>query len=249
MTMLKIIFMIFLLIQTSAFSSEIGLNFSFYNNNDTLYGDITLENFQNYPDRIYSTEITFEFDPTVILLDTIIFDSSIFEQWSNLYSIDNETGICIVVGSGVTAIETQGRMVSLTFSVLDTNIFVNPEDYITLTQFVLNEDVLYPIPTDIIEQLNNLPQDFTLKQNYPNPFNPTTTIEFSLNRKTDVKLSIYNMMGQSVKTLQQGKLAAGTYSYIWDGRNQLNQKIASGTYLYQLQTDERVLVNKMILLK
>lgn len=237
--------------QTSTFADDLGLNFSFYNNNnDTLYGEVSLVNFQNYPDLIYSAEISFTFDPTLMTLDTIIFDSSIFNEWGGMiYSIDNDLGICILAGAGASAVNTQGEVLNLSFSVSDSIVLINPEHFVQLSRFMINEDLLYPIATDISDNFRNLPDNLTLKQNYPNPFNPTTTIEFSLNRKADVTLSIYNIMGQNVKTLQQGRLQAGTYSFVWDGQNQLNQKVASGTYLYKLQADEGILINKMVLLK
>ncbi len=251
MTIFKKLFIIFLLVQTSAFANELGLNFSFYNNdNDTLYGDVTLDNFQSYPDLIYSAEITFTFDPTLMTLDTIIFDSSIFNEWGGMvYSIDNNLGVCILAGAGASAVNTQGKIMNLTFSISDTIVLINPEHYVQLSRFMLNEDLLFPIATGIYDNFHDLPENFTLKQNYPNPFNPTTTIEFSLNRAADVTLSIYNITGQNVKTLQHGRLRAGTHSYIWDGRNQFSKKVASGTYFYKLQADEGMLIKKMVLLK
>ncbi len=94
-------------------------------------------------------------------------------------------------------------------------------------------------------------ESFTLKQNYPNPFNPTTTIEFFINqsRFANVRLEVYNMLGQKVRTLYNGVLGAGTYKFQWNGRNDAAQQVASGMYLYRLEVNGRAQIKQMILLK
>ncbi len=89
-----------------------------------------------------------------------------------------------------------------------------------------------------------IPLTFSLVQNYPNPFNPTTEISFSLPSAADVKLEIYNIMGQRVTTLVNERLEAGEHIVQWDG-----SEAASGVYFYRLQTDDFVGTKKMILLK
>ena len=84
---------------------------------------------------------------------------------------------------------------------------------------------------------------FILKQNYPNPFNPTTSIEFSLPYTDFVTLKIYNILGEEVATLVSEKLAAGQYKYDWDASG-----LASGVYLYKLQTENFVEIKKMLLI-
>ncbi len=94
-------------------------------------------------------------------------------------------------------------------------------------------------------------ESFTLKQNYPNPFNPTTTIEFVINqsRFANVRLEVYNVLGQKIRTLYKGVLDAGTYKFQWNGRNDASQQVASGLYLYRLEVDGRAQIKQMILLK
>jgi len=83
-----------------------------------------------------------------------------------------------------------------------------------------------------------------LNSNYPNPFNPVTQISFSLPAVCDVKLQVFNVMGQLVATLAEGSYEAGVHSVSWDGSN-----VASGVYLYRLQAADFVDAKKMILLK
>ena len=86
---------------------------------------------------------------------------------------------------------------------------------------------------------------FDLGQNYPNPFNPTTTIQFSLPNESAVTLSVYNVLGQEVAVLIRNQVTeAGSHSVVFNATN-----FASGTYIYRLQTDNQVLIKKMILAK
>ena len=88
------------------------------------------------------------------------------------------------------------------------------------------------------------PLETILYQNYPNPFNPTTTINFSLPEENNVKLKIYNTLGQTVAELVNSKLEAGQHSYRWDAKN-----YSSGIYFYELKTDKLISIKKMILIK
>jgi hypothetical protein len=90
-----------------------------------------------------------------------------------------------------------------------------------------------------------LPTVYALEQNYPNPFNPSTTIEFSLPEDVkNVRLSIYNVLGEKVTELVNTSLVAGKYQYKWNAGN-----VATGMYIYELRTDKFVSVKKMMLLK
>ena len=90
-----------------------------------------------------------------------------------------------------------------------------------------------------------VPAEYALEQNYPNPFNPSTMIEFSLPENVgNVKLSIYNMLGEKVAELVNVALVAGKYSYQWNASN-----VATGMYIYELRTDKFVGMKKMILIK
>jgi len=89
-----------------------------------------------------------------------------------------------------------------------------------------------------------------LKQNYPNPFNPETRIDFALQKSSDkLELAIYNLKGQKVKNLYSGKTDKGSYSVIWDGKDDNNIDVATGVYFYKLTTDTKTISRKMVLLK
>ena len=96
---------------------------------------------------------------------------------------------------------------------------------------------------------NEIPQSFTLKQNYPNPFNPTTTIDFSVPKTGVVNVSVYNSIGQLIKTLTDQNYVPGTYQITWNGMNNAGVGVASGVYFYKLTSPSYVRTMKMMLLK
>jgi hypothetical protein len=117
------------------------------------------------------------------------------------------------------------------------------------------DDHLY----DILVFLGNNPDQPTdakpvavneLEQNYPNPFNPQTTIAFSIKDRARVKIDVYNVAGQLVKTLLDETRGAGSYTDVrWDGTNGANQPVSSGVYFYKLVTNNFSQTKKMVLLK
>ncbi len=88
-----------------------------------------------------------------------------------------------------------------------------------------------------------------LLSNYPNPFNPETKINYSLAKAGNAKLTIYNIKGQRIKTLVNDHVEAGEHSIIWNGKNEKGSDVASGVYLYRLNTADGVQNKKMLLLK
>ncbi len=94
-----------------------------------------------------------------------------------------------------------------------------------------------------------LPSSVELHQNYPNPFNPTTTLRFSVVSAGHVRLDIYNVLGQRVKTLVDTYRPAGMHTVVWDGTTESGNRAASGVYLYRLRTDGTDASRKMLLLR
>lgn len=92
-------------------------------------------------------------------------------------------------------------------------------------------------------------QVLALGQNFPNPFNPLTAIEFSLPVRGAVALRVFDLRGRWVHTLAEGEFEAGIHRIQWDGTDATGRSVASGTYVYELRTADRVLVRKMGLLK
>ncbi|HMN18957.1 MAG TPA: T9SS type A sorting domain-containing protein, partial [Ignavibacteriaceae bacterium] len=95
-----------------------------------------------------------------------------------------------------------------------------------------------------IVELETIPTKYELSQNYPNPFNPGTTIRFSLPHETHIKINVYNMLGEHIKTLAEGIYQAGNYKISFDAGD-----LSSGAYIYRIESEKFVEVKKMILLR
>lgn len=91
-----------------------------------------------------------------------------------------------------------------------------------------------------------LPTSFQLEQNYPNPFASKTAISYELDKKSDVKVTIYDVLGRVVRRYSLGYQDAGAHGIIWNGRNMLDQRVAPGVYFYRLQARGRSEVRKML---
>ena len=100
-----------------------------------------------------------------------------------------------------------------------------------------------------VSTTNSLLEEFVLKDNYPNPFNPVTTLRYEIAVNTNVKITIYDMMGRIVKTLVNGSQTAGYRSIEWNATNDRNEPVSAGLYLYTIQAKNYSQTKKMILLK
>ncbi len=101
-------------------------------------------------------------------------------------------------------------------------------------------------PSSVNEQA---PALFELSQNMPNPFNPATSISFTIPASGMVKLAVYNALGQEVRTLVNGHLAAGVHSVVWNGRDSAGRATTSGIYFYRLEAGSLSATKKLTLLR
>ena len=102
---------------------------------------------------------------------------------------------------------------------------------------------LFEVVTTSVE-FDDMPSGYALSQNYPNPFNPTTNISFVLPQASDVKLTVFNVLGQQVAVLAQGMYTSGMHTLNFNAAN-----LASGTYIYRIEAGNFVEVRKMWLIK
>lgn len=135
----------------------------------------------------------------------------------------------------------------------------NDDDLVRLLAIIRDRPELLPLVEYLLprgeygnfySQLENrLPREFKLAQNFPNPFNPATTIAYSIPEPGDVKLVIYNLTGQVVRTLTEKPHQAGSYSLAWDATDDSGQRVASGLYIYQIIAGTRTETRRMLLIK
>jgi hypothetical protein len=133
-------------------------------------------------------------------------------------------------------------------------------DETMLTWYIEVADTQYAIVSSVgefvvtREQLsthnnNPIPEVFALHQNYPNPFNPTTQIKYDLPEDAMVNITIYDLMGRSIKSLVNSNQSAGYRSIQWNATNNLGEPVSAGMYIYMIQAGKFRKTKKMVLLK
>ena len=138
----------------------------------------------------------------------------------------------------------------ISVSILDAagNIIGEPTAYTVTPKMI--ETAFISLALEVVPH----PQTTVLLQNYPNPFNPETWIPYQLNEAAAVTITIYNVAGNIVRSLNLGHQSVGYYrsrsqAAYWDGRNNLNERVASGLYFYQIQAGEYTATRRMLILK
>ncbi len=99
------------------------------------------------------------------------------------------------------------------------------------------------------DMITALPTKFDVAQNYPNPFNPSTQINYQLPEASHVTIQIYDIRGNLVRVLEDGRKQAGYHSVIWDGRNDSGIQVSSGVYIYKVKAGENVISKRMMMVK
>ncbi len=97
---------------------------------------------------------------------------------------------------------------------------------------------------NVNDRTDAAPQEIVLRGNYPNPFNPVTTIRYELPERTDLRLTIYDLLGREVAVLANGVQGTGIGEVRWDAAN-----VASGIYFYRLQAGDKMITSKLVVLK
>ncbi len=98
--------------------------------------------------------------------------------------------------------------------------------------------------------VSNMPTEFALEKNYPNPFNPTTNIKYAIPEAGNVKLVVYDLLGNKIRTLVSSNMTAGHYDAVWSARNDAGLRVSSGVYFYRLMVGNKIVdTKKMVLMK
>ena len=193
----------------------------------------------------------------MIIKDELFAFSGIDGEILFQYKLDSETEYSPVIADGLLFVSTKNK--TLAFDIESYNILWEypAGGYITIANnklFLASYDgkvyAFGQIPTSVgSDPITGLPIDYQLSQNYPNPFKPETKIQFSIPETANVNISIYNVLGQKVRTLTNRIYPAGNYILNWDGKNDSGSHLPSGVYFYNLTTEGRSISKKMILLK
>ena len=132
------------------------------------------------------------------------------------------------------------------------DVAVDPADagvVLSATTWGVYRRALSGTSTAVGEATDTIPRSITLAQNYPNPFNAGTAIQFTTPVTGQIDLSIYNLLGQKVRTLAAGPIEAGIHTVHWDGRDGQGGEVASGVYVSRLRADSGVRVRKLLVLR
>ena len=122
-------------------------------------------------------------------------------------------------------------------------------DYISPDELECAQWGLVNIDSSLDNSGINIPSDISIDNIYPNPFNPTTTIRYDLPEDSNVRISIYNLLGQEVKLLTNKFEAAGYRTIRWHGKDKFNQDVSAGIYFLLMETSNFTSTRKLILLK
>jgi len=149
--------------------------------------------------------------------------------------------------AGVKGIAETGAVLNLIFEV--TNETDQTSTQLQLARAMIND--LSPLnlasmSIDFKTLKVGIPKQFELLQNYPNPFNPETIIEYQLPKDTQVRLRIFNLLGQHIRTLVDEQKEAGYHRVKWDGKDVFGKEVTSGMYIYAIEAGDFRMTKKMV---
>jgi len=212
-----------------------GPGYNAANNNDEAYALAIDDNGNVYvTGRSYNKNGNYDFA-------TIKYNSTMIQQWVTRYngSANSHDGAKAITVDGSGNVYITGYSTSSN----------GTKDYVTIKYLGTGANSAFSATTDTerndeseVNRSETLPSTFHLAQNFPNPFNPTTTIRFETPAASHVKLVIYNLAGELVRTLVDGEIAAGFHHITFDAKG-----LASGIYFYRLEAGSFTAFRKMIL--
>jgi len=229
-------------------------------NNMPLVGDISGD---NYPDIIlcanedmfstYQVQRIYAWDksgtvldgfPLIVVPETPYYFTSSFRYVPSLGDINRDGFADMIMPTADS---------SLIFVEFVNSAFIpdnNPVPFWRYSRRMNNvAPMISPAATDVDDESSAPGFDYAISRNYPNPFNASTIISYRLTAAAEVKLDIFNILGQKVKTLLEAELPSGKHDTGWDGTDDRNRPLASGIYFYRLDIADHREIGKMVLLR
>lgn len=140
--------------------------------------------------------------------------------------------------------------ITVTVGVIGTSVMETTTEDILVTSGELELTIQVGVGVEVkVDESGLTPFEFALHQNYPNPFNPETNIQIDVAEASDVTISIFNIMGQKVATLINGKMDAGSYTIKWNGMTHSGEQLPTGMYFYEMKSSSFHAVKKLVLVK
>ncbi len=196
---------------------------------------------------ISSAELELQFDPTRMTLAAMAI-GELAQGFLGCYR--QQKGSMKIALAGANPIIGSGTLATLTFQSTGAKDLIDP-DWLKLQCAWLNDVPIAVSPTAASQSGSNVPARLDLSANYPNPFNQSTGFRISIPVLADnhVRLAIYNVRGQLVRSLLNDPLAPGTYSLTWNGNDDAGKPATSGTYFAVLNAGGQVIRQKLLLLR
>ena len=195
--------------------------------------------------KIYVWDVV---DDSTITNKKLLYTIPVPFGYADGMKIDVDGNIYCTCSSYVWVISPEGELIGkidLPTSVSASNCAWGDDDNRTL--FITAGNSVYrvrPFVTSINKEDSSLPNSFGLSQNYPNPFNPTTKITYSIPITSNVMITVYDVSGKEVVTIENCQKKAGTYTLLFNA-----EKLASGVYYYNLTANEFSSTKKFVILK
>lgn len=195
--------------------------------------------------RTYAAELSF--NPDEWKVEDVVDGVSSYMSAFNFHRVDGNTLMIVSSVYGNSAL-AEGKFELANFGL--TPIVENPM-MPELTGVTLVDAYGAKTKGMVESQLaSNLPTEFSLSKNYPNPFNPTTNIKFAIPEQGMVKLVVYDLLGNKIRTLVSSDMKAGHYHAVWNATNEAGLRVSSGVYFYRLMVSNKVVdTRKMVLMK
>lgn len=206
--------------------------------------EITVPVSINYTTRLFAVELEIQYDDEN--LEFVKANHTSLIEGAMVSENSAQNGTYSIAFASSEAMEQSGDYITLTFKLKNNQ----SSPSLSISRFEANEVVLTSVSVSNEDVSLNIPETFELYQNYPNPFNPSTTIGFDVpNSNTRVRLEIFNILGQKVKTLVNDVYSAGRYNVQWDGTNEFGTPVSTGVYLYRIQAGNIVQSKKLTFIK
>ncbi|MCE5270572.1 T9SS type A sorting domain-containing protein [bacterium] len=197
-------------------------------------------------------EFQVKYDATKYSLGEVSRTERIDQSVQVVFNNRKEEGILHIIvinlqGRSITS--GSGAILSVPVEALNGKFDGNGE--ISLLSVGFEQNVQSELSKEVLSPKASLPKAFAMSQNYPNPFNPSTTIAYDIpeGKEVQVRLNIYNVRGQLIRTLVNEVKSEGSYQIQWDGSSNNGQKVSSGVYFYRLVAGEFNQTRKMVILK
>ena len=206
----------------------------------------------NEASNVYSVEGLVEYNPADITYQNVVWQQPFNNFMKELVVESN--GVIKFALAGASAVAENGLVAKLQFTSNDEISMENTE--ISLMDLRVNELPVIKLASTATlsrslstDERIGVPDEFALKQNYPNPFNPVTRILYDIPEASNVTITIYNLLGNQVKTLVSGYQEPGYKSILWNATNERGAPVSAGMYLYSIKAGDFRQTKKMLLLK